>query len=155
MTVKLYKPLPQDMWFRQKLLADEQTMTYNHAWGGTIDFPQERWKSWYSRWVNGRDNERFYRYVTADSEFVGETAYHFDKELGVYLADVIIHAEKRGRGYGKQALLLLCESAGQNGVTKLFDNIAADNPAVGLFSACGFEEEYRTDEYIMLKKNLT
>ena len=36
--------------------------------------------------------------------------------------------------------------------TKL--NIAIDNPAVTLFLQCGFSEEYRTDEIIMLKKQL-
>ena len=33
------KPKPEDLWFRQKLLADEETMSYNLAWGGTISFP--------------------------------------------------------------------------------------------------------------------
>lgn len=77
-----------------------------------------------------------------------------DEQLEIYLADVIIHAESRGKGYGKQALLLLCESARQNGLTEIYDNIAVDNPSVGLFAICGFEEKYRTNEYIMLKKKL-
>lgn len=74
--ISLHKPLLEEMWFRQKLLSDEATMSYNHAYGGTIDFSQERWKPWYNRWVNETADKRFYRYVTADGEFVGEIAYH-------------------------------------------------------------------------------
>lgn len=33
-------------------------------------------------------------------EYVGEVAYHFDGERGIYVADVIILARFRGRGYG-------------------------------------------------------
>ena len=36
----------------------------------------------------------------------------------------------------------------------LRDDIAIDNPAVGLFLKAGFTEEYRTNEIIMLKKEL-
>ena len=35
----LHKPGYEDLWFRQKMLGDEETMSYNHAWGGTIPFP--------------------------------------------------------------------------------------------------------------------
>ena len=34
-------PTLEDMWFRESLLADEETMSYNHAWGGTISWPKE------------------------------------------------------------------------------------------------------------------
>ena len=36
----------------------------------------------------------------------------------------------------------------------LHDDIAIDNPAIRLFLKAGFYEEYRTDEIIMLKKDL-
>ena len=39
----LYRPKLSDLWFRQALLADEETMSYNRAWGGTIAFPEEDW----------------------------------------------------------------------------------------------------------------
>jgi diamine N-acetyltransferase len=38
------------MWFRESLMADEETMSYNHAWGGTIPFPKERWKGFYEEY---------------------------------------------------------------------------------------------------------
>lgn len=39
----LYIPKPEDLWFRQMFMADEETMAYNHHWGGTIPFPEEDW----------------------------------------------------------------------------------------------------------------
>lgn len=41
--VELYKPRIEDLWFREKMLSDDQTMSYNHAYGGTISFPKEKW----------------------------------------------------------------------------------------------------------------
>ena len=49
--VELFKPKVADLWFREKLLSDEDTMSYNHAWGGTIPFPKEKWENWHNRWV--------------------------------------------------------------------------------------------------------
>ena len=42
-------------------------------------------------------------------EFVGEIAYHFDGEK--HLADVIVYAPYRRRGYGAAGLALLCAAA--------------------------------------------
>lgn len=154
--IKLYKPQYNELWFRQKLLADPETMAYNYAWGGTIAFPEEKWRDWYDRWIDKSDGKRFYRYLVreADQEFVGETAYHYDEAKEIYLADVIILAKYRGKGLGKMGLQLLCEAAKNNGVKVLYDDIAIDNPAAKMFLGQGFVEEYRTDEIIMLKKEL-
>ena len=118
------------MWFRESLMADEETMSYNHAWGGTIPFPKERWKGWYDYWVINHENQRFYKYLKDENGFVGEIAYHFDSEYDGYVANVIILAKH----------------------SVLFDDIASDNPAISLFLKQGFYEEYRTEEKIVLKK---
>ncbi len=39
--IKLYSPKLDDLWFRQMFMADDETMSYNHNWGGTISFPDE------------------------------------------------------------------------------------------------------------------
>ena len=151
----LYKPQLKELWFRQKMLADEETMSYNHAWGGVIPFPEDKWEDWYSYWVSEPEGERFYRYVkNEDGAFVGEIAYHFDCELGGYIANVIIFSAYRRRGYGGQALDALCKAAKENGVASLYDDIAADNPAAELFYKRGFIEVGRTAEKIILKKEL-
>ena len=86
--------------------------------------------------------------------FVGEAAYHYYEGLKLYLADVIISARSRRKGYGKAGLQLLCEAAKKAKIPELYDSIAIDNPGISLFLQCGFQEEYRTSEIIMLKKSL-
>ena len=150
----LYEPKPEDLWFRQRMLEDGATMSYNHAWGGAIPFPESEWREWYGLWVAHPEGKRFYRYLKADGEFVGEIAWHLDAGRGICLADVIIYAPFRGRGFGGEGLDLLCRAAAESGVDVLRDDIAIDNPAIGMFLRRGFAEEYRTDEIIMLKKDL-
>ncbi len=150
-----YKPHLEDLWFRQAMMADPETMSYNNAWGGTIPFPRENWEEWYDYWViNPKD--RFYRYITTGESrsFVGEAAYHYDNDLNIYLADIIISARSRRHGYGKAGLEMLCEVAQKEKIPELYDNIAINNPGINLFLQCGFQEEYRTEEIIMLKKVL-
>ena len=148
------RPAMEDLWFRERLLADEETMSYNHAWGGTIPFPQENWKEWYDHWVLHHEGRRYYRYLKDEQGFVGEIAYHYDPGYEGYMANVIIFSPYRGRGYGAQGLALLCSAAKENGVSVLYDDMAPDNPAISLFLKQGFREEYRTEDKIMLKKNL-
>ena len=151
----LYEPKLADLWFRQLLLADEETMSYNHAWGGTIPWPEELWNDWYDHWILNHEGKRFYRYLRNDDGlYVGEIAYHFDGELQQMIADVIIHSKYRRQGYGSEALDLLCSIAKCNGIRALYDDIAIDNPAISLFLNHGFSEEYRTEEKIILKKIL-
>ena len=59
--VSFYKPRIEDLWFRQAMLADPDTMSYNAAWGGTIPFPREDWQDWYDAWT-GDPGVRFYPY---------------------------------------------------------------------------------------------
>ena len=153
--IRIFKPELNDLWFRQAMLADEETMAYNRAWGGTIPFPEDRWAEWYDCWVVNDEGKRFYRYVRDESgRFVGEIAYHYDEELEGFMADVIIHAKYRGRGFGGEALELLCRAAGENGVSALYDDIAADNPAIGMFLHRGFNVDRRREKTILLKKEL-
>lgn len=155
MRISQYIPQIEDLWFRREFMADPDTMSYNNAWGGTIPFPKEDWESWYSAWVNPSDEKHFYRYLkNEEGEFVGEIAYHIKGERNMCMADVIIAAKYRGKGYGKEGLLLLCEAAKTNGIACIYDNIAIDNDAVKLFLEAGFHEEYRTEEFILLKKQL-
>lgn len=153
--VSFYKPHMEDLWFRQAMLADPDTMSYNNAWGGTIPFPREEWEEWYDVWV-ANPVRRFYRYITIGKSrlFVGEAAYHFDEKQQIYLADIIISAKCRRQGYGKAGLEMLCAAARKTGIPELYDDIAADNPGIELFLCSGFHEEYRTKAVIMLKKKL-
>ncbi len=72
----------------------------------------------------------------------------------VFLLRMSSYMLRRGVGYGSRGLDLLCDAAKKNGVALLYDDIAIENPAITLFLKHGFVEEYRTDEIIMLKKEL-
>lgn len=154
--LQLYIPTFDDLRFRQKLLNDAETMSYNNAYGGVIDFSKDKWENWFDFWIKNPEGKRFYRYLleAENYQFVGETAYHYNEEQGIFIADIIVSAKYRGKGYGNEGLKLLCKAAKDNGVKELYDDIAADNPAVSLFLKNGFYEEYRTDKIIMLKKEL-
>lgn len=151
----LYEPTYEDLWFRQTMLADEATMSYNRAWGGTIPWPKEKWAGWYEYWILQHAGKRYYRYLkNKDGQFVGEIAYHYDDDIGHEIANVIIYAPYRRKGYGGEALDLLCSAAKSSGVAVLYDDIAIDNPAIKLFLNHGFTEERRTDEKVYLRKAL-
>ena len=152
--LELYKPHIEDLWFKEKMMNDEQTMSYNHAYGGTIPFPKDYWADWYNRWIINHNNKCFYRYIKENDIFVGEVAYHFDGERKIYIADVIVYAPYRGKGYGRNGLLLLCEAAKENGLMEIYDDIAIDNSSVALFLKCGFVEVLRTSEFVLVKKEL-
>lgn len=153
--VKIYIPKYEDLWFREKLLSDPDTMSYNKAWGGTIDFPEPKWQRWYNYWIEKPDEKRLYRYlIDENNNFVGEIAYHLDEIENKYLANVIIYSKYRGKGYGREGLKLLCCLAKNNGLRSLYDSIALDNSAIKIFLDCGFTEYYRTKDIVMLKKYL-
>ena len=153
--IELYEPRLEELWFKAAMLADAETMSYNHAYGGTIPFPREKWAGWYERWIANQDGSRFYRYIKDGDCFLGEVAYHLDEERQIYIADVIVHATHRGKGIGREALQLLCEAARPRGIKTIYDEIALDNPAVSMFVRCGFEEVMRNDELILVKKELS
>lgn len=154
--IKLYEPKLEELSYLEALLGDEETMAYNEEWGGTIEFPQSMWDAWYEYWIENHDDERFYRYLQNEEtgEFVGEVAYHYDDEVKVFLADVKVHAKHRSKGFGQEGLNLLCEEAKKNGIKELYDEIAIDNQGINLFLKNGFEEEYRTEYSIVVKKVL-
>ena len=151
--LKVVKPELEDLWFRESMMADIETMSYNDAWGGTIPFPKEDWEEWYTLWVRNSGQERYYRYLKDDANkvFVGEISYHFDKLRNIYICDVIIKAEFRKQGFGTQGIQLLCEAAKANGVEVLYDDRAADNPSAHLFLKNGFSIEFQNDEILMVK----
>ena len=154
--LRLVRPAPEELDYRRSLLADPATMSYNAKWGGTVSFPTERWAEWYQKWVQTDDKTYFYRYLYAEDAkgFVGEAAYHYDAEYRAHMVSIIIEGRRRGRGYGREGLRLLMEAAKTNGVAKLCDSIAIDNPAIALFLSMGFAETWRNGDVIMLERML-
>lgn len=149
--VTAYIPKQEDLWYRKHLLSDEQTMTYNHDYGGTINFNEDKWQSWYDKWIN--TNDRFYAYLINErNEYIGEISYHLDNNK--YICSIIIEYKYRNNGYGKLGLDLLCEIAKSNNINCLYDCLANDNTAINLFLNNGFEIEYITSQNTIVKKCL-
>ena len=150
-----YIPEYNDLSFRQLMLSDEETMSYNKAWGGTIPWPREEWADWYDWWITNNEGKRYYRLLKDKTgRFVGEIAYHIDRDTGYALANVIIYAPFRRKGFGGEALDLLIRAAKENGISVLYDDIAIDNTAKEMFLKHGFIEEYSTEDKIFIKKEL-
>ena len=85
---------------------------------------------------------------------MGEASYRYDEGYGEYIVNIIIEHKHRGKGYGREGLRLLMDAAKANGVEKLCDDIAADNPSIALFKEMGFSEEWRNDDAAMMAKTL-
>ena len=155
MKLRIYKPNLDELWFREQMMSDKETMSYNDAWGGVIPFPKEDWGDWYDWWVVNHENKRYYRYVVDENNvFIGEIAYHYSSEYKGYMANVLIYSKYRKQGYGTMALQMLCDEARNNGVSFLYDDIAINNPGISIFIKLGFKEVDRNSEIILLKKDL-
>lgn len=116
-------PKPEDLWFREKMLTDPATMSYNmgyepfpgyHADTGCIDFPKEKWENWHG-WMMNHEPERFFAYVRRkeDGQWVGDVAYHHTPKKGWWDMELLIYAPYRGLGYGTPALTPLLDRAFQ------------------------------------------
>ena len=152
--LNIYIPKLEDLWFRKQLLEDKETMSYNDKWGGTIPFPKELWQDYYNNWINKDPRNRFYCYLENDDKFVGEMAYHYDEDLKGIIISIIIYSKERHKGYGKEAIDLICKVAKENRISTLYDDIAFDNKAINLFLKKGFTIIGKTNESIIIKKEL-
>ena len=150
MDIKFIKPKYHDLYLRTKLLQDENTMSFNHNYGGTIAFKESDYKTWYEKWINGSD--RYYYYVYFNNTFVGEAAYHLDNKK--YMINIIIDSRYRNMGIGNIVLNLLIDDAKQKGISEIYDEIAFDNPSINLFIKNGFKIVEQNKESILIKKNI-
>jgi len=151
--VTLHMPGVREMDYRQKLLAQPETMSYNagldlEAEGydpatGCIDFPMSDWRYWRDVWL-WREPDRFSAYIRDEDTgaFVGEACYYYDMESDAHGVGVIIEHTYRGRGYGTAALRLLVAQASRHPeVTTLFVDLPADREsAVRMYLTAGFRE---------------
>ena len=125
----LRKPSRALMPFRQAMLSDPATMAYNAPYAppdGCLPFPEECWDEWLSHWTNAAP-ERFCAYLINDQgQSVGEICWHNrGQDMGI-----VIKAEYRGRGYGREGLRLLTEEAFRHAeITELRNTFEPDRPA--------------------------
>lgn len=118
----LHVPSYDELWYRQKIMLQPDTMSYNKGYNlgidiydnntGCIDFKKEYWKKWYSKWISN-EPDRYYAYMVLKktNEFIGEVCFHYDKRSDSHLIGIIIESKYRGKGYSLEGLSKLCEEA--------------------------------------------
>lgn len=166
--LELHVPELSELDFRQRMLSDPETMSYNagymlespgyHNDTGCIDFPRENWGGWYARWV-GAEPTRFYAYLkdTESGEFLGEVSLHETDGPGVYEMGIVLHSPQRGKGYSREGIRLLLGHAfgklGAKEVTNCFE--PARKAALKIHKAAGFDvvREENGLLYLSIKSN--
>lgn len=147
--ISLYIPKLEDYWYEAKIQLDPKSMNYNagydvsyygyHYDTGCIDFPKEKWQESFDR---RKKENRFFAYIKDNNTntYVGYVNYHYNKSDKRYECGIVIESKYRGKGYSKQALKLLCNTAKNNGVKELYDNFEIDRGnALDIFKDVGFE----------------
>lgn len=165
--MELYVPKLEDLWFRQKLMSDAETMSYNANWDvkwdgyhkdtGCIDFPESEWAKWHEYWT-GKEPERFYAYIKRcfDGTWVGEVNFHYTPEKDWWDMGIVICARYRGMGYSVPALRLMLNHAFFDcGIGRLHNDFEVERPfglrchlAAG-FRATGVEDGF---QHVMITK---
>lgn len=154
MDKRLYLHIPSldELGYRQKILAQPDTMSYNRGYKlelnnynketGCIDFRKEYWREWFSRWINNTPN-RYYAYVIKSDENIpiGEVALHYDDGENGYCVSIIIEAKYRGNGYSEEALRLLIDIAFHElRAKRIFDTFTKERvSAERVFKRAGFK----------------
>lgn len=118
----LHIPSCRELWYRQKIMQDPDTMSYNKGYDldfdgydkatGCIAFPEREWADWYA-WFIGQEPRRFYAYIVreSDGEFIGEVNVHRNEDAVWYEMGIVLEAKYRGKGYAVDAMRLLLEYA--------------------------------------------
>lgn len=161
--ISLHTPTYDELWYRQKLLSDTETMSYNKGYDlgfdgydnetGCIDFPQCQWKSWYNYFI-GNEPERYYAYIVCkdDNAFIGEVNLHKNNAADWYDMGIVLEAKYRGKGYAVEALKLLLNYAfhllGAKAVHNDFEEARA--AAIKTHLSARFSEYSRHDGIIEL-----
>lgn len=157
----LHVPAYEELWYRQKLMQDPDTMSYNKGYElnfdhydkatGCIAFPEEEWEDWYNYYI-GQESQRFYAYIVRDSdgEFIGEVNAHRNADAGWYEMGIVLEAKYRGKGYAVTALWLLLkyvfETMGAKAVHNEFEE--ERSAAVKTHLSVGFTR-YRQENRIL------
>lgn len=134
--MKFYKPEIKDLWYRQSLVENEETMSFNDINGGIFPFSESKWDMWYKKWI--LDPNYYYRYIQNENDdYVGEVSYVLTDEEDTCLVFIIVEANQRNKGYGTKALEELLKVIKENEIKKV---IVEDNDS-SLFERNGFMKE--------------
>lgn len=154
--LRICVPGPEDGWFYVKMMTDPATMAYNAPWFppyGCIPDPESEWDDLQKEWI-GREPERFYAFLQriSDGAFVGDVNYHRSRDGDWCDMGIVIYAPERGKGYGRQGILLLLDRAFRmDGVAALHNDFESTRGAAyRIHRQAGFREVGREGEIIHL-----
>lgn len=145
--IELHIPKENELEYRQYLISDKETMSYNIGYGddGTGCYYQtiEQVQEWYKNWNNGTDNYYAYIIRKEDNTPIGEVGIHWSGYCQKYIIGIVIEAKYRGKGYAEEALNLLCDAAfNKLNLDKIYDDFPATRTAAEkVFSKVGFIRE--------------
>lgn len=157
----LHVPSYNELWYRQKLMQDSDTMSYNKNYTldfegydqntGCITFPEQKWADWYKYFI-GQEPQRFYAYIARkdDDSFIGEVNLHRNMNDSWYEMGILLEAKHRGNGYAKEAIWLLLRYAFEVMNVDVIHNSFEEkrSAAVHLHLSAGFEK-YRKENGIL------
>lgn len=149
----LYVPLLKELDYRQCILAQPETMSYNKGYelrlenynndNGCIYFEEKYWNEWYDKWVNGQP-DKYYAYFKdkISGKFVGDISFRYEKSKDAHCIGIVIEDKHRGNGYSTKGLILLAEKAFNDlGVDKLRNDIPIERIyAIKGHKKAGFKE---------------
>lgn len=152
---RLYLHIPsfEELSYRQEILSQPDTMSYNRGYElgfanydnetGCIDFRNELWSDWYSRWISN-EPERFYAYLTniKSNNYIGEVSFRYDKNSNSHCIGIVVESKHRGKGYCSEGLIKLAEKAFADlNIDKLRNEIPIERKsAIAGHKEAGFKE---------------
>lgn len=147
--IDLVVPKLEEYYYEQKLEEDPNTISYNNGHNVSyegyhydtecIDFPKDKWKASYEKRIK---ENKFFAYIKDNeiNEYVGYVNYQYNKNDDRYECGVLIEYKYRGKGYSKDALILLIKEAYKNNIQYLYDTFELDRGnTLNLFKSVGFE----------------
>lgn len=144
--LQLYLPKREDGWFYVKMLSDPATMAYNAPWfppDGCIPNAEAGWER-VCKSLIGHEPVSFFAFLQrkTDGVFVGDVHYHYTPDKGWWDMGVLIDAQERGKGYGRQGLRFLLDQAFRvDGISRLHNNFERSREAAyHIHKAAGFRE---------------
>ncbi|EQK47435.1 acetyltransferase family protein [[Clostridium] bifermentans ATCC 19299] len=159
----LHVPSFEELKYRQLILSQEDTMSYNKGYNlvienynketGCIDFSRKYWSEWYSKWISERA-DRYYAYIANNKtgEFVGDVCFYYDPQNDLHLIGIVIESKHRSKGYCSKGLLKLAETAFNDFNVKVLRNVIPldRKSAISGHKSAGFREISIDDNLITL-----
>lgn len=149
----LHVPLLKELDYRQYILSNPETMSYNKGYElgienynnatGCIYFEEKYWNEWYAKWINAGTN-RYYAYFKdkVSGEFIGDISFRYEETKDAHCIGIVIEDKHRGKGYSTKGLILLAEKAFNDlGIDRLRNDIPLERIyAIKGHKKAGFKE---------------